>query len=847
MRKGTTPNGMRLVKTDGNGGTLYAVNGDGNGNGSSHSHARPPIARTPDPTLATDWRATVERLRAKLTPDRLAALATATGVPVAAWAKLSPGWADADDLRTLKANGAGWADDYPTGAWAFVEHDGRGRIVGLSLRATDGRKGTPTGSKRGLIVPEGVTGKPVLVVEGASDCAACCALGLPAVGRPSNRGGAVDLADLLDGCDVLALGENDRKDGGAWPGRDGAKAVAAALAQRWGEPVRWALPPGETKDIRAWLQSRVAGGLDLADPEAAKVAGRELLDALTASAREAKAKQRSTADSLVDLATELYRLGMTDAGEAFAVKHDGPAVALMFRGGASALRATLAKEYRLRTGKTPNAGALADALVALEGVAMDVEPEPVALRVAEHDGGVVLDLGDAAGRAVVVTPAGWEVVDRSPVLFRRTALTAPMPEPTRGGDLALLRDLLNVTGETWALLVGWTVAAWMPNVPHAIALLSGLQGTGKSVTARTLVSIIDPSAAPLRSEPREAEQWAISAAGSWAVCIDNVSRIAAWFSDALCKAVTGDGWLRRKLYTDGDLAVLTFKRVVMLTSIDAGAMRGDLGDRLVMFDLEPIDETKRRTEHELDTLFTERRPAIFGALLDLLAATLAKMPDVNLPTLPRMADFARVLAAVDAVRCDGCDGSALDIYLRQRGRIADDVVEGDLAGSAIVRMIDECGSWHGTAGELLTALTPVNGKPPHGWPASARAMSGQLKRLIPALKSVGVEVGIPDTRSAGGRVMTIERGPNRPSQPSQQSFDHENTGFSSDGSGDGSDGTPGGNGQPSHRPSRITPDQSMLNGESDGSDGTNRPSFDDDPDDLGAFCSDFPEGDTCPF
>ena len=52
--------------------------------------------------------------------------------------------------------------------------------------------------------------------------------------------------------------------------------------------------------------------------------------------------------------------------------------------------------------------------------------------------------------------------------------------------------------------------------------------------------------------------------------------------------MTGDGLVRRKLYTDSDLAVLAFKRCIVLTSIDHGALRGDLGDRLLLVDLERI-------------------------------------------------------------------------------------------------------------------------------------------------------------------------------------------------------------------------------------------------------------------
>ena len=268
------------------------------------------------------------------------------------------------------------------------------------------------------------------------------------------------------------------------------------------------------------------------------------------------------------MALEKFRFGRTQNGETFAVEKHGPNIALMLKGSGDALRARIAKAYRKLHGKPPSASALTDALNTLEGEALDAEMEAVHLRVATHDQGIVVDLGDKDGRAVLVTPGEVKVVERSPVLFRRTALTAPLPVPEFGGKPDELREILNVNDDSWPLIFGWLVAVFLPDVPHPILLLSGLQGTGKSSAARLLISLFDPSTAPLRSEPRDPEQWAVAASGSYGVGIDNLSRISVSMSDAYCKAVTGDAFVKRKLYTDGDLAVLAFRRVILLTSID---------------------------------------------------------------------------------------------------------------------------------------------------------------------------------------------------------------------------------------------------------------------------------------
>src|SRR5262249_51540551 len=148
----------------------------------------------------------------------------------------------------------------------------------------------------------------------------------------------------------------------------------------------------------------------------------------------------------------------------------------------------------------------------------------------------------------------------------------------------------------------------------------------------------------------------------------------------------------------------SFRRCVLITSIDAGAMRGDLGDRLMLVDLERIPEAARRTEEELDRAYAAMRPRLFGALLSTVARTLATLPAVHLTGMPRMADFAKVLAALDTACPELTDGRALDLFVGQRQRIASEVVESDAFAAAIARFVDDRRTWTGTAAELLLAL-----------------------------------------------------------------------------------------------------------------------------------------------
>lgn len=481
-------------------------------------------------------------------------------------------------------------------------------------------------------------------------------------------------------------------------------------------------------------------------------------------------ERKSAAAALVELAMDRYGFGCTTDGEPFAVPKTGGNIVRMLRGGRSSLRAELAQIYQQQTGLIAGQQALADALLVIEGTARQTEPVEVHLRVAEHAGATWIDLGDAFERVVQVDSRGWTMAEQVPVLFRRTALTAAFPVPEPGGTLDDLWSLINVTPADRPLVLGWLVAAlgW-ESIPHPMLALLGEQGTGKSSATKNLVQLVDPSGVPLRKPPRDATGWVTAAAGSWVVGLDNMSVIPGWLSDSLCRAVTGDGDVVRRLYTDDDLAVVSFRRAIVMNGIDVGAMAPDLADRSIVVNLDRITEDRRRPESQLVTEWQTAWPRVFGALLSQVQACKAQVPAVRLDSMPRMADFAVVLAALDQV--NGTTGLAA--YRHQASTLALDAVTSDPFLAALAAQVTEV--WQGTAGELLDLVQP-EGNPPRTWPKSARSVTGILKRTAPALRSAGWAV--EDLGTANKNGVTIwrltpprdgsESSPPFPSTPSMQ-------------------------------------------------------------------------------
>jgi hypothetical protein len=250
----------------------------------------------------------------------------------------------------------------------------------------------------------------------------------------------------------------------------------------------------------------------------------------------------SQATRLVNLANRMYDFGITRGGDAFAVPHQGGYVARMLRGGRPALRPELASAMFEAEGTVPNGSAMTDAMAVLEGQAQQAEPVELALRTARAPDGLLLDLGDVRGRAVIVTPDGWEVIDRSPVLFRHTAATLPLPHPVGGNDLDdTLFTILNITPADRPLMKAVLVHHLWPDIGHVIMRLTGRDGTAKTWATRILRSLIDPSAAPTRAMPKDETDWIIAVNAALIAAIDNVSAIPDWIADAMCRASTGEG------------------------------------------------------------------------------------------------------------------------------------------------------------------------------------------------------------------------------------------------------------------------------------------------------------------
>jgi DNA polymerase-1 len=425
------------------------------------------------------------------------------------------------------------------------------------------------------------------------------------------------------------------------------------------------------------------------------------------------------------------------------------------------LRQFLARAYYLEYETTPGSQALQDAINVLEGRAVFEGPEhAVNVRRAERDGRLVIDLGGPTWDVVVVDGQGWRVTRDNTVRFRRPRGLLPLPEPVPGGSIGELRPFLNVRrDEDFLLIVAWTVQALRGTGPYPLLALVGEQGSGKSTVARVLRALVDPNVAPIRSEPREPRDLIIAANNSAVQAFDNISRVCAWLSDALCRLATGGAFGTRELYSDDEERLFDAVRPIVLNGIEQYVTRSDLLDRSVLVQLEQVP--CRLPEVAFWTAFAEAAPRILGALLDGVSRSLLDASHLRIDPLPRMADFA--LNASAAMPAFGWAAAQfLDAYAVQRRELSELPLEASPIWLPLQALLSaRAGSeplWEGTAGELLEALAAEAGEKANrrrDWPSNGRVLSNQLRRLVPNLRAVGYDVTFARRPHTGERIIVI--------------------------------------------------------------------------------------------
>jgi hypothetical protein len=364
-----------------------------------------------------------------------------------------------------------------------------------------------------------------------------------------------------------------------------------------------------------------------------------------------------------------------------------------------------------RMKKIVSSETLKSATAMLEAAAFfDGERIPLSNRIGIKDGIIRYDLSDAQWRCVEIRPDGWLIAE-PPTLFRRYGHQEAQVEPQREGSVEALLRFVNITDASEQLLfLVCLVSFFIPGFPHPILNFYGSHGSAKTTIFKILCRLVDPSKTGILSLPRDIGDLIQQLSHRWFAMYDNISSLMETHSDALCRAITGEGASKRKLYTNDEDVIFSFQCCIALNGINLAAQKSDLLDRSILFRLERIPEEERREEREVLAEFEQQRPHILGAIFDTVAEAMRLRESVVLKRKPRMADFT-VWGCAIAMALDFTQDEFLRAYAANIGQQNEEVIEASPVAVAVRVFVEERmrekAEWRGTATALLAELQDI--------------------------------------------------------------------------------------------------------------------------------------------
>lgn len=458
----------------------------------------------------------------------------------------------------------------------------------------------------------------------------------------------------------------------------------------------------------------------------------------------------SLANELILIAQQHY-LFHDDMKEAYAwINHE----AFNVRG--TRFRQLISRELYINKGKIAGTEAINQALTVIEGKAI-FEGKLIKLhnRIAVHEGAFYYDMGN--GRVIKTTASGWAIDNCPPILFKRHSHQLPQVEPQRGGKLDKIFNFMNVTNDQEQLLLEVSIVSFfVPDIPHPLLNAQGGQGSGKTRAMSCAKKLIDPSKLNVCIPPYDKKELVQTLFNQYFCTFDNVSDIPDWMSDILSIAITGGGQSKRKLYSDDEDIIFSFRRCIALTAINMCIKKSDLFDRAILIKFDSIHPSQRREDAELNRQFENEKPRLLGAIFDTLSKAMKIYPEIKIKHLPRMADFCRWGCAI-AIALGYEAEDFLKAYNRNIHKQHDEIVHENTLAQSIMIFMKNKTEWSGVVGELyeeLKKLVTVS-KKDKTFPSYSNKLRSHLERIHDNLRASGIIISIADAHGEKGTPVTV--------------------------------------------------------------------------------------------
>ena len=419
---------------------------------------------------------------------------------------------------------------------------------------------------------------------------------------------------------------------------------------------------------------------------------------------------------------------------------------------------------------------------------------------------IYYDLTNKKWEIVKITHEGWSVVSSrdAPILFTRFSNQKPQVYPAISKSYTAdifdqFIELINLSkGKTTEgknaveptklMLKCYIICILFPTIPKAISMTRGEQGTAKTTGQGLIKMLIDPCTAKLLGIPESRNELIQILSHNYIAYFDNVSFLKDWIVDELCRAVTGSGNQKRRLFTDDEDVIANFMRGIGLNGINLGSARPDLIDRGLIHDFEPISDVNRKLEQEIWSQFEELKPQLLAYIFDTLVEVLKlkKNGGIKLERLPRMADFALHCEMIPR-----CMGNPNDTFTSAFVKNVEVQTIESIASNpvviVIIELMKDTPEWKGTATTLhsdLQGIAILIGIDTHdkSWPKSPNGLSRKLNEVKTPLRKADINIQsyFADSHVKLKEIRITKTSPASPASPANQKNDKNHAQITSD-------------------------------------------------------------------
>ena len=389
---------------------------------------------------------------------------------------------------------------------------------------------------------------------------------------------------------------------------------------------------------------------------------------------------------------------------------------------------------------------------------------PLGYRRTWHNNAAWYDLCNQDWAGIEIDENGYRKSALPPIFLRRGS-EKPQIEPVYNAkpeEVDRIFKYINVIDTDKKLLLkAWLCASIVPifkgySLPQPILSFGGVTGSGKTVGAKFIKSIIDPSGVEVRRLPEKIDDLGVMLNRNGLLIFDNIgTKISDDMSDVLCIATTKGHDTKRKLYTDDEEAILKLDSSIIFTSIYINKMNEDLINRSLFIETSKLKD-RRQTELSLNEEFKKDLPYILGGIFASISEALKIHPlDIKVGNGDiRMLDFALFGEALSRV-WGNKEMKLFTTYINmQEDKISEAIGENPTLGTLAAYM-KKNKSFYGPLSNLLVKLKDFYtenemGENVNYFVSNSTAFSKKLKKEDNALASMGIQV-VPDLKQTNGK------------------------------------------------------------------------------------------------